>query len=65
MLGHEITALPLAAGVGRFCQGIAAQYMQHRGHTVADALTELARLERRGDDLVEDDGRLRVCQAVF
>ncbi|CAH0319642.1 hypothetical protein SRABI112_05252 [Pseudomonas mediterranea] len=49
----------------RLIQRAAAQHHQHRRDAVADALVEVAGLERRGDHLVDDHRTLGVGQAIF
>ncbi|MNF78521.1 hypothetical protein D3C84_607080 [compost metagenome] len=49
----------------RFVQRISAQHHQHRRDTIADALAEMAGLERGGDDLMDDHRTLRIGQAIF
>ncbi|EZP27067.1 hypothetical protein BW33_04338 [Pseudomonas sp. RIT288] len=46
-------------------QRIAAEHHQHRRHAVADALAEIAGLERRGDHLMNDHRGLRIGQPIL
>ncbi|CAH0323270.1 hypothetical protein SRABI123_05692 [Pseudomonas sp. Bi123] len=49
----------------RLVQRIAPQHHQHRRNAIADALAEIAGLERRRDHLIDDHRTLRIGQAIF
>ena len=51
--------------MGRHRQGLTAHHLDHRGHTVADALAEIAGLELGQDHLVDDHPGLRIRQHAF
>lgn len=65
MLGHKVAAVTLAAGVGRFGQGRAAQYLQDGTHTVADTLVVVPGFKGRGDDLVDNHRGLGIGEAIL
>ncbi|MNE66716.1 hypothetical protein D3C80_1622830 [compost metagenome] len=67
MLRDKVAVVLIARVVsrGRFIQRAATQHHQHRRHAVADALAEVAGLERRRDHLVDDHRTLRIGQPVF
>ena len=64
MFAHKISTSALLAGI-RHRQGITAQHLEDSRRTGADALAEVTGFKGRGDDLIDDDRRLGVGEAVF